>query len=251
MILNIEGEAFEFEGKRYVIGTEIIGTDASDYNGLLGVITEIRDGADKETENETPDIYCTFEAPVLDCEIERIEKIFSELYDEPKTIDEIGLDEIIMAPDMILLLSEVGKKTYSDDAAIREFRDEYAFLSNFYNAEVSYKNFTFKNSEAAFQAMKNPSQAKRFTELDAKSAKKLGRSVQLRPDWETVKYDIMYEICNAKFSQNSELKEKLLSTGKTTLIEGNSWGDTEWGIFSGKGENKLGKILMCVREELR
>ena len=52
MIINKKGQAFEFEGLKYVIGEKIITTAASDYDGLFGVITEIRDGADKETENE-------------------------------------------------------------------------------------------------------------------------------------------------------------------------------------------------------
>lgn len=48
--------------------------------------------------------------------------------------------------------------------------------------------------------------------------------MQLRHDWEKVKFDIMYEICKAKFSQNAELKDKLLATGDEYLEEGNTWG---------------------------
>lgn len=61
----------------------------------------------------------------------------------------------------------------------------------------------------------------------------------------------MYEICMAKFTQNEDLKEKLLATGNDILEEGNTWGDKVWGTVNGVGENKLGKILMKVREELR
>ena len=75
--------------------------------------------------------------------------------------------------------------------------------------------------------------------------------MQLRHDWEKVKFDIMYEICKAKFSQNAELKDKLLATGDEYLEEGNTWGDRIWGTVNGKGQNNLGKILMRVREELR
>ena len=42
----------------------------------------------------------------------------------------------------------------------------------------------------------------------------------------------------------------LLATGKATLVEGNSWGDTFWGVCRGKGKNMLGKILMRVRKRL-
>lgn len=61
----------------------------------------------------------------------------------------------------------------------------------------------------------------------------------------------MYEICKAKFTQNEDLKAKLLATGNDILEEGNTWGDRVWGTVNGVGENRLGKILMRVREELR
>ena len=61
----------------------------------------------------------------------------------------------------------------------------------------------------------------------------------------------MYEICKAKFTQNEDLKEKLLATGNDILEEGNTWGDRVCGTVNGVGENRLGKILMRVREELR
>lgn len=61
----------------------------------------------------------------------------------------------------------------------------------------------------------------------------------------------MYEICLAKFSQNENLKARLLETGDKHLEEGNTWGDKIWGTVNGEGENNLGKILMRVRAELR
>ena len=68
---------------------------------------------------------------------------------------------------------------------------------------------------------------------------------------EEVKDQIMYEIVLNKFSQNEELREKLIATGDEYLAEGNTWHDTYWGVCNGKGKNKLGKILMQVREELK
>ncbi len=76
MILNRIGDKFEYEGLTYVIGAPIMGTPESEYEGLYGTITEIRDGEDKETENETPDIYCSFEVPALPCEV----KLSKSLY---------------------------------------------------------------------------------------------------------------------------------------------------------------------------
>ena len=81
-------------------------------------------------------------------------------------------------------------------------------------------------------------------------AKALRRKVKLRSDWEEIKNDMMYEICLNKFEQNPDLAEKLKATGDAILIEGNTWGDKCWGQVNGEGENRLGKILMRVREKL-
>lgn len=102
MILNKYGDTFQYDGIDYAIGDIIVATDASEYEGLVGRILEIRDGADKDTENETPDIYCSFEVPLLEDDIKDLEETFSDLYEEPKTIDDITLDMVIMAPEMIL-----------------------------------------------------------------------------------------------------------------------------------------------------
>lgn len=134
---------------------------------------------------------------------------------------------------------------------ISQFRDGYFFLSNYFPSAVTYKGITFQNNEAAFQAMKCPSMAAQFAELTPDKAKRLGRSVRLRSDWESVKDQIMYEICLAKFTQSEDLKLRLLLTGDAELIEGNDWGDKVWGVCDGVGENRLGKILMRIREELQ
>ena len=140
-------------------------------------------------------------------------------------------------------------------AIIDSFRGKYYFLSNFFPAEVTYNGLTYQNNEAAFQAQKTYSKEERieFTTLEPRDAKRRGRRVRLRKDWEQVKDRIMEEIVRAKFSQNEELKEQLLATGDAQLVEGNRWNDRYWGvdIRSGVGENHLGKILMKVRSELR
>ena len=134
---------------------------------------------------------------------------------------------------------------------ISKFEGNYYFLSNFYSAPITYNGITYKNNEAAFQAQKCPYRVHEFTDLEPSEAKRLGRRVKLREDWEEVKDRVMYEIVRAKFRQNKLLKMLLLQTGTRTLVEGNWWNDTYWGVCKGKGENKLGQILMRVREELK
>ena len=141
---------------------------------------------------------------------------------------------------------------------IEQFRGQYFFLSNFYNAPVTYLGLTYQNNEAAFQSAKvigtkQESQRQAFTHLAPNEAKRKGRHVSLRPDWEKAKDQVMYEIVKNKFANNSDLQEKLLATGNAILTEGNTWHDVYWGydMRQKRGQNKLGKILMRVRQELK
>lgn len=132
---------------------------------------------------------------------------------------------------------------------ISEFKGRYFFLSNFFPAPVIVWGRRFQSNEAAFQAAKCPSRMDEFCGLDPSKAKRLGRQVQLRPDWEDVKDEIMRLICKAKFIQNPGLMDQLIKTGDAQLVEGNTWGDRVWGVCNGAGENRLGKILMALRQE--
>ncbi|MGN0598313.1 MAG: NADAR family protein [Oscillospiraceae bacterium] len=125
-------------------------------------------------------------------------------------------------------------------------------MSNFFEVPIIYDDILYGSSEAAYQAQKtlDISQRELFTELTPLKAKKRGEQLALRSDWEDVKLDIMYEICKAKFTQHEDLRQLLISTCGEELIEGNDWGDTFWGISDGIGENHLGKILMCIRDEI-
>ena len=96
MVVNQANQKYEYLGVTYAIGAAVMATEASEYRGLYGTITEIRDGSDRETENDTPDIYCCFQPPLFPKEIQELERRFTELYQSPKKLDEITLD--IMMP---------------------------------------------------------------------------------------------------------------------------------------------------------
>ena len=104
MIYHQPGEEFWHEGVCYKVGGRIVANEASDYAGLFGNILEIRTEDDRETDNDTPDIYCAFEAPVLSADRLALEQTFSQLYREQKHIEDLGLDMVIMGPEMIVPL---------------------------------------------------------------------------------------------------------------------------------------------------
>lgn len=124
MILRNTNEPFEYDGKTYYIGEEIVALNNSEYSGLFGRIVEIRDGADKENDNKTPDIYCEFYPPLFPKDIEELEKRFSDLYKAPKKLDDITLDSVIMAPDMIKSLTE---KTDGRKITIYSLEEDWAY----------------------------------------------------------------------------------------------------------------------------
>lgn len=140
---------------------------------------------------------------------------------------------------------------------IDRFEGEYFFLSNFYQSPFTFKEgedeFIAKTVEHYFQYAKTPSMEEGIEILNAKTpgkAKQLGRNCHLRKDWEMIKDDVMLFALREKFS-NPELRNKLLATGDEKLVEGNWWRDTYWGVCEGIGQNKLGKLLMQVREEIK
>lgn len=135
---------------------------------------------------------------------------------------------------------------------IDSFKDEYSFLSNSYDAPVMYNGLVYPNNEAAFWAQKceNTTDKENFTSMDPDEARSKGQVVKPREDWENIKLSVMKDIVRAKFSQNSDIAKKLLSTGNANLVAENDWNDTFFGTVSGQGQNYLGKILMDVRKEL-
>ena len=84
----------------------------------------------------------------------------------------------------------------------------------------------------------------------AADAKQMGRTLSLRPDWETIKLGVMEQLLRQKFTTHAALRDQLKSTRPHSLVEDNTWGDTFWGVCKGQGANHLGRLLMSIRDEL-
>ena len=136
---------------------------------------------------------------------------------------------------------------------IDKFAGDYAFLSNFFPTAVTYKGITYQSSEHAYQAQKATHRSDHDLIMEAYSparAKRLGKTIKIRGDWLEVRVRIMEEIVRAKFDQHKDLADLLVATNPQKLAEGNNWGDQFWGTVNGLGLNRLGIILMKVRDEL-
>lgn len=136
---------------------------------------------------------------------------------------------------------------------INTFRGEHRFLSNFYKLSIPiiHKGITYWTTENFFQAAKTLNMDERLaiSKVSAGQSKKLGRKATLRPDWEIIKVIVMTYALNKKFS-DPQLKQKLEETKPHKLVEGNTWGDTYWGVDRRQGgHNMLGRLLMMLRDQ--
>lgn len=134
-----------------------------------------------------------------------------------------------------------------------------AYCSNFAGYSVKYEGIEYSTAEHAFQSAKTLDLSVRYmiAGLDSPlEAKREGRALDLRSDWEDVKYDVMLEIIRIKFKRHKDIARKLAATTRD-IVELNVWHDNIWGdcVCSGcrkvEGQNLLGKILMQVRKEIR
>ena len=133
---------------------------------------------------------------------------------------------------------------------------EYGCFSNFSRHAVHLKGTRWPTSEHYFQAQKFAGTP--FADLvraarDPMAAKRLGgrKDWPLRPDWERVKDDIMRGALVAKFTAHADIRATLLDTGDAQLVE-RTKNDSYWGDGGdGSGRNRLGHLLMSVRDELR
>ena len=134
--------------------------------------------------------------------------------------------------------------------------DDYGFMSNFAPYPFSDGGKIWPTSEHYFQAQKFlvPQIQEKIRQIASPMDAALeGRNRQnpLRPDWEEVKDKVMLQALRMKFSQNPEIAKELLATGDAILIE-HTRNDDYWADGGdGSGKNKLGLLLMQVREELK
>ena len=131
---------------------------------------------------------------------------------------------------------------------IDSFTGKYKFLSNFYMID----GWSVEHYYQANKATSDEGYNFVMAASTASEAKKRGRSLEIRSDWEKIKVGIMLECLITKFKYK-ELEKKLLDTGNEVLVEGNYWHDNFWGNCTCnkckniKGLNKLGKLLMFIR----
>lgn len=195
--------------------------------------------------------------------MEQFKKVLADEYDE------------IIEDDRITQINTMEKPSYTplemreDEISFAElvyqatevpmgFRGRYAFLSNMAYSPFEMNGHWFLTAENAFHfwKCKYREDAMRFEAgnpasiNDPYEAKKAGRKVVMRDNWNDIRVRVMEAVVEAKFSQNENLAKRLLATEGIDLCENNTWNDTFWGKCNGVGENHLGKILCKVRAKL-
>jgi len=137
---------------------------------------------------------------------------------------------------------------------IKEFRNKYHFLSNFFPVKIIIDGLEYNSTEHYFQSMKfiDPKIQEQVRNAPTASiAKKIAKKFRKREDWYEIRLNVMERALRVKFDI-LELREKLIATDEMYLQEGNRWNDTFWGVDlnTGKGENHLGRLLMKIRTKL-
>ena len=139
---------------------------------------------------------------------------------------------------------------------IEQFQGEYRWLSNFTAVPIRGTEYTYPSVEHAYVSAKSDNPQWKIIcahgNHSAGALKKLGQRVHIRPDWPTFKLRVMEVALRQKYNQEP-FKSLLRATGDELIQEGNYWNDRFWGVClkTGQGENRLGRMIMQIREELR
>lgn len=134
--------------------------------------------------------------------------------------------------------------------------DTYGEFSNFALYPIKLKGKTWQTTEHYFQAQKfagTEHEDKIRNAPNPMKAAELGRTrkVKIRKNWDNLKDNVMFDALKAKFTQHEYLRKLLIETEDKILIE-HTENDRYWGDGGdGSGKNKLGKLLMKLREQLK
>lgn len=138
-------------------------------------------------------------------------------------------------------------------------------IDNFGAIPVRIWGNLYQTSEHAYASAKtlDPEWARKIAVAhDAGLAKYYGRNAPLRDDWEEIKYQVMWDILQAKFAKSAAARKYLRDTIGGRIFEGNTWGDTVWGVVQSEGatgtgkagthygQNALGEMLTEIRGNL-
>lgn len=153
------------------------------------------------------------------------------------------------------------KGSYMDEISFYRANEKpYGPLSNLYRRPIIFEGEEYKTSEHAYQAGKARKEEVKKWLMAAPTPALLAMAAHglyvwdVHPDWSKTKFDRMKHILLCKFTQHKDLQDLLLSTGNKRLVEVATVDNAVnrlWGEVNGKGKNKLGELLMEVREEIR
>ena len=94
------------------------------------------------------------------------------------------------------------------------FQGRRRHLSPYQEAKVKVGELTFPTAEHAYQAAKSLDLKdwKRIQKSPSPgAARQLGEQLQVRPDWEEIRVEVLRHVTYAKFDQNPDLRARLLS----------------------------------------
>ncbi len=130
----------------------------------------------------------------------------------------------------------------------------------------TFEMYPFTEDKTRYESVEHYFQSKKFERTNPPAAQEIkgastsqeanvaGRTnKKMRPDWDSIKYEIMYNANFLKFNQNEGLKEKLIKTGERIIVQQSDqelyWSEN----FENppKGRNLLGKILKDIRIRLK
>lgn len=158
-----------------------------------------------------------------------------------------------------MFIDEFFDQQFNASKSIGPFKDEHRWLSNFAVSPIIISGIKYRTVEHFYQASKTIKldESRSIITLPTPGeAKRAGRELTIREDWDLIKVSVMTIGTYSKYTQNEDFKLKLIETGNAKIIEFNTWHDNFWGQCTCQkcektaGENNLGKIIMQVRKDL-